>query len=368
MTEQNQDNTNILSPGEKFIEIQKQDWQIEALVVGSIIIGLIQIPSLVDRFHLTFMDLFGLRSICVETIINLPFAILLINLIIVLLVRAIWVIEAFGKKRIELMNDYNDLASSYFGTAIHVFLLYLGGAIFWTVINFLLPDNYVVFKIINIISALIFYGCIGLIGMRFFISNSFFNIKTNDKLFLFNFAVGISLLCPLYYPLYRGKFQSLSFDILQRINIKFKKKIIFLQEVDLVFYLIVAFYFFTLTSNIGFDISKEPDLKIDISDPKSPIKLDSENFESKSIGVFVHSAIIDKKGNTDELDDSKIVALFDGNQLQLDWIKYIDESGLGLKTYLNSTNFRSGFNKVTIITTRSGKKRTFDLMLHKPYD
>ena len=187
MMDNKTDKTNGLSPNEKFIEIQKQDWQIEALIIGSIIIGLVQIPSLVDTYHLRLMDLFGLRAICVETILNLPFAILLINLLIVLLIRGIWVIEAFGKKRIELMNDYNDLASSYFGNSIQIFLLYLGGAIFWTSINILLPDNYFVFKIIQIITALIFYGCIGLIGWRF-VSRNYNLIKENDRLFLFIFT------------------------------------------------------------------------------------------------------------------------------------------------------------------------------------
>ena len=218
MTEQNHDNTNVLSPEEKFIEIQKQDWQIEALIIGSIIIGLVQIPSLVDTYHLKIMDLFGLRTVCIETILNLPFAILLINLIIVLLVRAIWVIEAFGKKRVELMNDYNDLASSFFGNALHLFLLYLGGAIFWTTINIILPDNYVTFRIIQIISALIFYGFIGLMGIRFAIASNYFKLKVNDKWFFINWVFGISLLCPLYFLIYRSKFRSLSYDILENLN------------------------------------------------------------------------------------------------------------------------------------------------------
>jgi hypothetical protein len=368
MDEKKLDHMSLLSPREKFIEIQKQDWQIEALIIGSIIIGLVQIPNMVDAYHLRFMDLFGLRVICVETILNLPFAFLLINLLIVMLVRGIWIIEAFGMKRVELMNDYNDLASSYFGNSIQIFLLYLGGAFFWTAVNIFLPDNLLSFRIIQITTALIFYGCIGLIGWKFIFSISNI-ISENDRLFIFVFAFAVTLLCPFYFLIFRCKFKSLLRRILNLGNNQLKKKIKFLYLLDLVFYLIVAIYFIILTSWTGFDINKDSqEFKFDIHNPKSPIKLDSDNFDDSCIECFIHAAVLEKKYGTEELDESKVIFELDGNVLKLDWITTINEFGNGLKTYLCDSYFKKGFNRVILKTTRNGKERTYELVLHKPSD
>jgi hypothetical protein len=38
MLENTDNKPKLLSPSDKFIEIQKQDWQIEALVIGSVIL------------------------------------------------------------------------------------------------------------------------------------------------------------------------------------------------------------------------------------------------------------------------------------------------------------------------------------------
>ncbi|MFM7663523.1 MAG: hypothetical protein ACKO68_03240, partial [Bacteroidota bacterium] len=55
MEEPKQDSGN-LTPIEKYKELQKQDWQLEGLIVTSIIYGLFQIPELLQNNMAGFLN------------------------------------------------------------------------------------------------------------------------------------------------------------------------------------------------------------------------------------------------------------------------------------------------------------------------
>lgn len=118
MEEPKQDSGN-LTPIEKYKELQKQDWQLEGLIVTSIIYGLFQIPELLQNNMSWFLNFVPSTEIVFAWFRILGFAaiVLISNLLLLIMYRLIWIIVAFSPNtdydRLQRLNDLSGLHLSF---------------------------------------------------------------------------------------------------------------------------------------------------------------------------------------------------------------------------------------------------------------
>lgn len=118
MEEPKQDSGN-LTPIEKYKELQKQDWQLEGLIVTSIIFGLFQIPELLQNNMSWFLNFVPSTEIVFAWFRILGFAaiVLISNLLLLIMYRLIWIIVAFSPNtdydRLQRLNDLSGLHLSF---------------------------------------------------------------------------------------------------------------------------------------------------------------------------------------------------------------------------------------------------------------
>ena len=118
MEEPKQDSGN-LTPIEKYKELQKQDWQLEGLIVTSIIYGLFQIPELLQNNMAGFLNFVPSTEIVFAwfQILGLAAIVLISNLLLLIMYRLIWIIVAFSPNtdydRLQRLNDLSGLHLSF---------------------------------------------------------------------------------------------------------------------------------------------------------------------------------------------------------------------------------------------------------------
>lgn len=118
MEEPKQDSGN-LTPIEKYKELQKQDWQLEGLIVTSIIYGLFQIPELLQNNMSRFLNFLPSTEIVFAwfQILGLAAIVLISNLLLLIMYRLIWIIVAFSPNtdydRLQRLNDLSGLHLSF---------------------------------------------------------------------------------------------------------------------------------------------------------------------------------------------------------------------------------------------------------------
>lgn len=362
-----------LSPVEKYKEVQKQDWQIEALIIGSIILGLTQIPDLMNRYYLEFADVFGIKAIIIEMMLNIPFAILLINMLIVLFIRSIWIIEAFGPRNIDRMNELNEMAGAYFGSGILYFLILLSGAIFWALLNFVLPIPFILFSISVPIYCLLSFS---IIYIRIY--PSLISSKKLVKIFSFCF---MSIINPLALVFIKKIWNLISNELFFKFPNKFGKKVFIY---DLFFLLLSFVYINYLMYYTG--IFDSGNRIMSVTSKNSPIILEDERFSDETLWVFVHSSAIDKirkKSKNyygeDEIleqrnyqifrtlpDVRKLRVFVNGKLKTQNWRLNYQDVGAGLKTYLRASEMKKGFNDIRIKTYREGRWTLWDFSVYNP--
>jgi hypothetical protein len=363
-----------LTPIEKFKEVQKQDWQIEALIIGSIILGLTQVPDLMNRYYLDFADIFGVKAIGIEMMLNIPFALLLITLLIVLFIRAIWIIEAFGSRNIKRMNELNEMAGAYFGSGILYFLIVLSGALFWSLFNFLFSTPTLLF----LLNTILFSGTSFFILMiRLFPSEMGFRKKVNTIL-----VSCLIIISPFSFGfVIRSRWMKISYELFFKFQEKFGKKV---KLFEYTFLILSFIYFNYLLFFTGFfESSNHP---ISVTAKNSPIIIEDERFSNETLWLFVHASAIDKIRKKTQFyfgeeqiieqkkykihrtlpNDRKLQLFINGRYKNYKWCLNYQDVGLGLKTYLRASEMKRGFNEIRIKTFREGRWTLWDFSLYKP--
>jgi hypothetical protein len=364
-----------LSPTEKFKEVQKQDWQIEALIIGSVVLGLTQLPNLIEAYYLSIADIFGSKTAAVELLLNIPFGFLLINLSVVLIVRSLWIIESFGSRNLTRMNALNDVAGWYFGGGVLLFLLFLFSSLFWILIISIMPND--TFLAVLMIVMLNFSGIIGLSETRVLFNFSKLNSEKKAQRMI---KYTLIVICPLYYFILKGKWDYILENIL-RVNTNKK----FSRKFELFWFTINSIYLVYLLDFTGI-MYFHPQIQPAISSHKSPIRIESEYFTDENVWLFVHTSVLDKTKSKTEMyfgegesvankkidmgynspDPKKVELLINGEKKTYDWRLNYQEVGPGLKTYLKASEMKEGFNDVRLKTYRDGRWRVWDFNVYKP--
>ncbi|MEY4217035.1 MAG: hypothetical protein RLZZ68_1491 [Bacteroidota bacterium] len=156
MEEPKQDSGN-LTPIEKYKELQKQDWQLEGLIVTSIIYGLFQIPELLQNNMSWFLDFVPSTEIVFAwfRILGLAAIVLISNLLLLIMYRLIWIIVAFSPNtdydRLQRLNDLSGLHLS-FGFRWFLFLVTSSWVtlLFYGTLDYLTGLNGVLLKVVLI--------------------------------------------------------------------------------------------------------------------------------------------------------------------------------------------------------------------------
>ena len=360
-----------LSPKEKFKEVQKQDWQIEALIIGSVILGLTQLPGIIHENYLDISDIFGSQAKSAETLLNVPFGTLLVSLITVIVVRSFWVVEAFGSRNIHKMNSLNEIAGNYFGSGLLFFLILLCNSSFWICLSFFLSEFKMSFEFLMIIPSIA--SVLSFMIYPF----SRFLILIGDIQLGTRFMKGF-LICsnPLIYFIFlKRKWIYIESNLLTRH--KYSHTVLGLEA----FSLFMNLFFFIYLFNITVDKYSPA-----ISSFSSPIRIEDERIADHSLWLFVHASALDKTssgagvyfGENESVakkkidmgflypDANKVRLLINGKRKTYEWRLNYQNVGSGLKTYLKSSDMRKGFNDIRLKTYRDGIWRVWDFSVYKP--
>jgi hypothetical protein len=392
-----QDNKNtepeLLSPSEKYKETQKQDWQIEALIIGSIIIGLTQVPALMREYSRYFSDFFGDASIAIETIITVPFIVLFIFFCLVLYNRIMWVIK-FNDKNFDQYKKYDANAGFLLSRGLEFFVFLISGVFFYLFLLFLLnllltsfiaifdifqnekgtisPTGSLIIKFLYTSPALICY-----ISQAIIITSFVFIDKFRDKSHFIN---AMKLSNPFLFfskSLTDNYFKKNNFKIIESLHLDI--------SVRLVLFSILPFIFISI---LGFNvISKNLDDLNNFAYDKhlGRITIESDCFEKETIWLFVKKSFvepysqsififndifsdkdidfdnyIEKKSNTKNIK----ISLNDRNIENIVWIKCTLENEKGFKTFLNRKDFEKGYNK--LIISKSNIVEMFKVTIYNP--
>jgi hypothetical protein len=360
-----------LTPIEKYKEVQKQDWQIEALIIGSIILGLAQIPDLMNLYYLEFADVFGIKATDVEMMLNIPFALLLIHMLFVLFIRSIWIIEAFGPRNIDRMNELNEMAGAYFGSGILYFLILLSGVIFWILLIYFVPiPRLLVTTFVTFLSCISYF----IIVIRM---SHLLTFPRRTKLISF-WTLGIINPFTLFFI--NKHWNTIGNQLIFQFRNKFGAKIIHYENTLGMFSICYILYLMFYTGIYNSDIC------LTISANNSPIILEDERFSDETLWLFVHCSAIDKiREKTkiyfgeDELyeqnnyqvhrtlpDIRKLRVFVNGKLKTHTWRLNYQDVGAGLKTYLRASEMKKGFNDIRIKTYREGRWTLWDFSVYKP--
>ena len=203
MEEPKQDSGN-LTPIEKYKELQKQDWQLEGLIVTSIIYGLFQIPELLQNNMAGFLSFVPSTEIVFAWFRFLGFAAiaLISNLLLLIMYRLIWIIVAFSPNtdyvRLQRLNDLSGLHLS-FGFRWFLFLVTSSftSMMSYGLLDIFLGLNGALAEAIVIIASLLFMLSI----MESLFSLFTVNLPKADRKIRRRFTVFIQLLFFLVNPL-----------------------------------------------------------------------------------------------------------------------------------------------------------------------
>lgn len=381
----NYENTGLgreeyLSSKEKFTELQRQDWQIEGLIVGSIIFGLMEIPDLLDSNALSFYFWFPTGTIdSFFAIVFFSTTILLMHLIVLLIYRIFWVVEAFSSNpNVKRLFVLNENSGSHLSFGFRWFLFILINA----------PFSFYIFLIIGslleIEKILCWLPLISFMALYFhnFMSLAIFNSKKpkyikRTKLFFILFN-------PLSFFIMKIKifhFESLFPSLIlfssnyENNNLKEGKVKNFNALVlGISVFLTVIFYVFlsNLMSNINrieitsklikangeIQVNGFTELHIDERIlPLNSKTINASNFDS-----------IHQYNRANIFDLSKITLLINKKPLKLEWYHYSSREGAGIKSYLELKNLQHGVNDLELSITSFNRKYTQNFSFYKPYE
>jgi hypothetical protein len=359
-SEQRDQETHTLSSVEKFKELQKQDWQLEGLIVGSIVYGLIHASEFLEENSLQFMSFFPDPSM-VKGFFHFFTGIsniLLSHLILLLLFRIFWVIEAFSPNtNPDRLYYLNENASRHLSFGFRWFVFALIGAPFSFSILYILGFPVHPLNILVSTFSLFIWSAI------------FFSIGTTWPKWLgWLQTILLTLINPFFLILNRLTFFTVdNLSAQNNFNVEFRE-----YQIEAYFYkysrlsagafifwikykghlllLLLIFSYFGIKS-INSINRFDPSDKVICVDNKIKDYGYVELFIDGDIGLEYD---IDKVGKKSFFKQKKIKILINKKPSKLNWYFFSDpnnSSSAGLRCFIENKELSPGLNFITVSTT-----------------
>jgi hypothetical protein len=342
----------LLTAGEKYVETQKQDWQIEALIVGSIIIGLTQVPGLMRENFGYFADYFGNETTAlIQSIITNPFIILLYHLSLVLYYRIMWVIKFIEKDFIDYQR-FDSIAGILMARGLKLFIILIIGCLFYISIIYILQFFYNNDLIFGVFLSYYLIFQASFIASLYFVS--IFESKYIKK--IINFYK--YLINPISYFIPTIKKLDLLLNLTTNKELNFSQ--IFSKILTLVFIFFMMIIYPLFFNSKTLDMNKI--INYNIENRIGNITIENDVFEKENLWIFIKSnklpftIIVDEYGVKSKKSDVDHLKLLINNKIQNKkiWTQCYTKDEYGVKTFLNRSDFEKGFNKMSVVGKNLG--------------